>query len=299
MSEILLTILTPTYNREGLLKRLYESLCAQTNLHFQWLIIDDGSTDHTSEVVHGFQEENQICIEYHKKQNGGKHTALNYAHSYIKGQYVVIVDSDDMLVPEAVDTMLAAWHRHHDVAAIVFQRGNMQDKKALDEMFQGEYISTLKQELNRGMRGDHCETFLAELFKQYEFPLYEGESFLAEGALWIALTDGKPVVFSDKILYLCDYQLDGLSSRVRMLSIKNPQGSMWHAKAYLSADFSYKLRIKNAMLFICYGLFAGMQKRAILAKAGKYKMLIYCCWPLGRALYAYWSGKYGIGNIKK
>lgn len=299
VNENFLTILTPTYNRVALLPRLYKSLCLQTNLGFQWLIVDDGSTDNTADVVNGFQQESRICIDYHKKQNGGKHTALNYAHKYIKGKYIVIVDSDDMLVPEAVDVILAAWHRYHDVAAIVFQKGDMANQKPLDAMFKGEYVSTIKKELNRGMRGDHCETFLADLFKQYEFPLYEGERFLAEGALWIALADDKPVVFSDKMLYLCDYQADGLSSKVRTLSINNPRGSMWHAKAYLSTDFSCRLRVKNAMLFVCYGIFAGMNRREIILADGKHQMLIRLCYLPGKALYAYWSWKYGFERQKK
>ena len=105
------TVLTPTYNRGHLLGKLYDSLCRQTDKSFQWLIIDDGSVDNTEDVVKNFCAMNVLSIEYHKKNNGGKHTALNYSHSYIKGGYVVIVDSDDYLLPCAIEEIRRAWFK--------------------------------------------------------------------------------------------------------------------------------------------------------------------------------------------
>ena len=102
-----LTIITPTYNRADCLKSCWASLCVQTVRDFQWLIIDDGSTDDTAAVVRAFQSRDEgFSIDYYQKTNGGKHTALNAAHPFIRGDYVVILDSDDSLTPNAVETIL-------------------------------------------------------------------------------------------------------------------------------------------------------------------------------------------------
>ena len=67
---MLITLFTPTYNRAHLLERLYSSIKKQTYHHFEWLIVDDGSTDNTSEVVKTFIEEGIITIKYVFKRNG-------------------------------------------------------------------------------------------------------------------------------------------------------------------------------------------------------------------------------------
>jgi glycosyltransferase involved in cell wall biosynthesis len=78
MDKMRLSILTPTYNRSYILPKLFESLCTQSNHNFEWVIIDDGSTDDTEELVSNWiSKELKFDIKYHKKKNGGKHTAMN------------------------------------------------------------------------------------------------------------------------------------------------------------------------------------------------------------------------------
>lgn len=108
-SDKFLTLFTPTYNRVGLLPRLYESLKAQTNRDFIWLIIDDGSTDATQELVDKWISQGDIEIEYHWKQNGGKHTAMNLAYKICKTKYILGIDSDNSLTMNCVATFIDAW----------------------------------------------------------------------------------------------------------------------------------------------------------------------------------------------
>jgi len=79
-----ITIFTPTYNRRNLLGRLYESLKTQTNKNFVWLIVDDGSSDNTEEIINKYKKEKVVDIQYFYKENGGKHTALDFAHAHCK-----------------------------------------------------------------------------------------------------------------------------------------------------------------------------------------------------------------------
>ena len=95
-SNNLITIVTPSYNRGYIIRKLYNSLVQQERL-FEWIIVDDGSTDNTKEIVNGFIGENIFPIKYIKKNNGGKHTAINMAMKHIQTPLTMIVDSDDFL----------------------------------------------------------------------------------------------------------------------------------------------------------------------------------------------------------
>ena len=103
----MITVLTPTFNRASLLPRLYKSLCKQTYRDFEWLVIDDGSSDHTKEILDQFVEENKISIRYYYKTNGGKHTAINLGLDVAKGEIFFIADSDDVLLPDSLSIVNA------------------------------------------------------------------------------------------------------------------------------------------------------------------------------------------------
>lgn len=109
MNNAILTIFTPTYNRAHTLTRLYESLCRQTCREFSWLVIDDGSTDHTRSLVEGFKAEKKLDIHYIYKENGGLHTGYNAAYATIQTALCVCIDSDDAMPPHAVRLIIDTW----------------------------------------------------------------------------------------------------------------------------------------------------------------------------------------------
>ena len=125
----ILSIITPTYNRGHLLQRCYDSLSAQTRKDFEWIIVDDGSTDNTEEIVSSFDSDYDIV--YIKKENGGKHTALNTSHPYVHGKYVMILDSDDYLIPEAVEKIVKGWidfEENEAIGIVTFLKGGSVNK---------------------------------------------------------------------------------------------------------------------------------------------------------------------------
>ena len=111
MKNQLLTIITPVYNLAGLMMRLYESLINQTNKNFRWLVVDDGSKDEIEETMIELMGKANFPIEFYRKKNGGKHTALNLAFEKIETELSIIVDSDDWLVPTATDSIEKIWCR--------------------------------------------------------------------------------------------------------------------------------------------------------------------------------------------
>ena len=104
-----LTVFTPTYNRAHLLGRVYESLCGQTCRDFEWLVVDDGSTDGTEELVRKWIAEEIIPVRYIYKENGGLYTGYNTAYANIETELNVCIDSDDAMPPDAVEKILSVW----------------------------------------------------------------------------------------------------------------------------------------------------------------------------------------------
>ena len=100
----MITVFTPTYNRANLLPDLYDSLKRQTCKDFEWVIVDDGSTDDTGSLVNGWLSQADFSICYTKKENGGKQRAVNLGLQLAKGEYFFIVDSDDILTDNAIET---------------------------------------------------------------------------------------------------------------------------------------------------------------------------------------------------
>ena len=296
-----LTILTPTYNRKELLKNLFDSLRDQTSQDFQWLIIDDGSTDGTCEAIESLPEHN-FRLDYYRKPNGGKHTALNYSHSHIESELVCIVDSDDILIPKAVETIVETaneYLQYKNIKAMTFLRGSDENTPICKSFPNRSVISNhIDFRLNGNRAGDCFEVLLTETFREFPFPEYRGETFMGEGYLWNNVGFKYDTVYVPKVLYICKYRNDGLTRAGRELRIRNPYGGIANSNSYFckanGRRVNTRLLAKEAMLVVCYGKFAGMGHAEIRALA-KDKMMIEACYIPGLALYALWKIKYKIG----
>lgn len=105
----LFTIFTPTFNRAETLRRPYESLQSQTLRDFEWLVIDDGSTDNTRELVEGWQQEADFPVRYVWQENASKAAAWNRALGLARGEFFICLDSDDECVPDALAKFKQTW----------------------------------------------------------------------------------------------------------------------------------------------------------------------------------------------
>ena len=104
------SVITPVYNRRETMKRLFDSLNKQTSDDFYWLIIDDGSTDGLSEDIEYYRSNSKMCIEYYYEENRGKHIALNKAFDVVNSELIIIVDSDDYIIDNAISTIIDDWN---------------------------------------------------------------------------------------------------------------------------------------------------------------------------------------------
>ncbi|MBR6109441.1 MAG: glycosyltransferase family 2 protein [Clostridia bacterium] len=291
----LLTIITPTYNRADCLIACRDSLLKQTVFDFQWLVVDDGSTDETTALVQGFMDSNPpFAIDLVQKPNGGKHTALNASHPYIKGDYVVILDSDDTLVPEATERILNAWSKFAgdaDVGRIIFLKGTSQNEPVCRAVHTGVPVDTLKEPRIGTLGRDCCDTFRTELFTKYRFPEFEGERFIGEGSAFFPMELESKGVYYNEVLYLCSYREDGLTKAGRRMRIQNPRGGMYNSKTYMHPRLPLKTRVKKGVLYSCYARFAGVGFKDML-RDNPYRFLTaLTCLP-GLALANYWKRKH-------
>ena len=289
-------VLTPTFNRRHLIERLFESLCRQSIQAFQWLVIDDGSTDETDEYFNNLSTQ-KFEINYLKKENGGKHTALNYSHPYIQGDVVVIVDSDDYLVDNAIETIENDWTKYSSnpkIGCLSYHRQLVRGGLCSASDNQDEVISDhITYRVNCGRGGDRCEVIRTECFKQFPFPVFSDEKFMSEGWLWNHIAVKYNTVYINKAIYMCDYQPDGLSAKGRRLRMDSPCGMMENSKSFIICHKTRsRIQIKETWLYWAYGLCAKKSVKFIIENAVRPIMTAVNA-PFGVALFMFWNIRYG------
>ena len=228
----MLTIFTPTYNRAHTLTRLFESLLSQKCKDFEWLVIDDGSTDRTEDLFRDWLSvTNGFDIRYYKVENGGKQRAINRGVELAEGELFFIVDSDDLLTPDATAFVLEAFATlpaDSFFAGISCVKGDLEGKPLGNgPIFNGKswVDATNIERKEYGLNADMAEVFYTKILKLYPFPVWKGEKFTPEAVVWDKMAlDGYKLRWFDRVTYLCDYQVDGLSASFWKLLKDNPMG---------------------------------------------------------------------------
>ena len=213
-----LTILTPTYNRSYILGRLYESLVNQTDKDFEWMIIDDGSNDDTEILVNEYIKSNEINVRYIKQANGGKHRALNTGIRAIDSELTFIVDSDDYLLPNAVEEIFKLHKVYMDDNSVCgysflrcFPDLSINGQQFPESPYISDYVSC---RLNDGVKGDKAEVYKTSILAQYPFLEIPGEKFLFEDYVWIQMAAKYKTIHVNIPIYVGDYLDDGLTKNI-------------------------------------------------------------------------------------
>ena len=290
-----LSIVTPAYNRGALLRRCHESLLSQTCMDFEWIVVDDGSTDDTQDIMQEILGKNNgFTVSYVRKENGGKHTALNASHPYLHGRYVLILDSDDWLKPDAVDTVLSEWRTYEDreeIGIVIFLRQTPDGALCAYAKDERTPVDLLRYPRIKVVSTDCCEVLRSELFTKYPFPVFKGERFLAETALWYRIGAEKNVVYINTPVYVCEYLDGGLTRSGRPMRVKNPLGGMYTSDLRMDRQCSWKRRIRAGLLYVCYGRYARLSVGEILRRT-EHKGLAALCLIPGTCMYRLWKRKY-------
>lgn len=247
-----LTVLTPTYNRAALLPRLFESLCRQTCKDFEWIVVDDGSTDETEAVVRSVVREAAFAVRYLRKENGGKHTAVNLGVRQAEGELVFIADSDDMLMPESVETVLKAWAEVRENEAMGGIAGL--DISAKDGQVVGSGLPRQVIDCNAmdirfkyHVTGDLKEVFRTSVLQAYPFPQIQNEKFCPEQLCWFRIAQKYRLRYINRPLYVADYQENGITSGITRARMRSPMASMMTYGEMLAYDIPVREKAKAAI----------------------------------------------------
>lgn len=292
---MMITVLTPTFNRGGGggLQSLWDSLQKQTVKDFEWLVVDDGSTDGTKDLITKLQEKSDFPIRYIYKSNGGKHTALNVGIQTICSELTFIVDSDDCVTDDAVESILKIHKKYrsqNNICGYAFLRafpdGKVNGKKFdVDEKI-GSYIDVRVNGDDTG--ADKAEVFKTHCLKEFPFPEYPNEKFLGEDLVWVRMARKYEMVHINKAIYVGNYLEDGLTNNRRKHNIASPIGCMHRAEEFMESDLKTRYRIKGGLQYIVYGRFAGVKVVDLIRKS-RHKVLATVCTPGGLFLHSRWS----------
>ncbi|MCA6069110.1 glycosyltransferase family 2 protein [Chryseobacterium sp. RG1] len=263
---MLLTIFTPTYNRANLLSRLYNSLCLQTFQDFEWVIVDDGSQDDTENVIKKFIEESKIPIVYSKQENSGKHIAINKGVSLAKGELFFIVDSDDFLLPNAVEMVSNNYSniQNVEVAGLSFRRGYDAQIPIGSSNFKTPFLMNVFEfRYGKKVVGDMAEVIKTDIMKKYTFPKLLNEKFLTEGLIWNRIGQKFKFLWLPEVIYIGEYLEGGLTDNNFSVRKKSPEGTLifYSELQRMPINFFYKLRAN-----INYWRFAKFSNRSFISK---------------------------------
>lgn len=289
-----LSVITPAYNRAYILPQCYKSLVNQTCQDFEWIVVDDGSSDDTQSVVAGFINEHKVKIRYIKQPNGGKHRAHNTAVQNAAGELCVCVDSDDCLVQDAVAIIREFWkEKQENTIGILAKRGSIQDQHPICASWPENLTSCTMFALinDYHFSGDTALFFRTDLLKQHLFEQFGDEKFLSEANLYFDLDKCGEMLLLNRVVYLCEYLEDGLTARYHTLLRRNPMGAAntYYKQMKMAAKVKDKLRY--AMLTNIYYSLCEDKRGARLKENDR--------WLLATRIPALLTRKYFLNKFEK
>ena len=281
----LLTVFTPAYNRAHTLPRTYESLCRQDCKDFVWLVVDDGSSDNTADLIRNWQEqENGFEIRYLYKENGGMHTAHNAAYEAIDTELNVCIDSDDCLADGAVKKILDKWCAVKDqgYAGIIGLDADL-DGNLIGKGFpKGLSETTLTGYYAAGGRGDKKLVYRTDVINQYPpYPVFEGEKYVALAYKYRLIDQDYKLTVLDEVLCNVEYQPDGSSGTMWKQYLKNPKGFAFWRKVCMQYPESKKRLLVDCIHYCSSSILAGERH---FVREAPHKFLTFLCIPAGQAL---------------
>lgn len=294
-----ITVFTPTYNRAHLLGRLYESLIKQTNKSFIWMIIDDGSTDGTEDIVTKWKNGGILLIEYFYKRNGGMHTAYNVAYQKINTELHVCIDSDDIMPADAIEKILNIWdeNKSEECAGIIGLNadfnGYILGSKAPPGL---SYCKIVELRCKYKVTGDKTLVYRTDIMKKLPpYPEFKGEKIVPFYNFLLIDLNFKMIVTNEILCYV-EYQEYGSTKTVSRQYFESPRGFAESRKVCMKYSPYQMDRFRNAIHYVSSSI---ILRNKYFLKESPRKLLTLFAIPFGILLTAYlfYKSKYAIKGI--
>lgn len=285
----IITVFTPTYNRAYCLDQVYQSLIKQTNQDFLWLVIDDGSTDNTKELIESWIIEDKIAIQYHYQENLGMHGGHNAAYRLITTELNVCIDSDDFMPVDAIEKILYHYPSIKDNPKFAGLVGLDADKKG--NIIGSKIPETIKEttlidlyQIHK-VTGDKKLVYKTAVIKKYPaYPIFEGERFVPLGYLYQLIDQDYVLKPVNEVFCIVEYLPDGSSLNMLKQYRRHPKGFAFSRITEIKYAKNFKEKIKKIIHFISSILLAKNFK--FISKSPE-KTLTILALPLGFMLYLY------------
>ena len=264
-----ITVFTPTYNRAHLLPRLYESLCSQTFRDFEWVIVDDGSTDETKSLSLSLpsREETFFPIRYYYQENGGKHRAINRGVEEANGELFLVLDSDDTLPEKSLERIdyyykqvrgdqrfggVCGYMAHHDGTMI----GHGCDVTVLD-------TNSIDLRYRYHVKGDMLEVFRTSVLREIPFPEIKGEKFVPEALVWNRIACKYLLRVFREVVYYRDYLSGGLTEKIVKIRMESPIASTMTYVEMLQYNIPFIQKIKATINYWRFAFCVNRKLRSV------------------------------------
>lgn len=280
-----LTIFTPAYNRAHTIGRTYQSLLRQTCKDFEWLVIDDGSTDNTRELVRGWIEENRIPIRYIRQENQGMHGAHNTAYRNIRTELNTCIDSDDFMPDDAVEKIVKFWKAHgSDRYAGLVGLDRTEDGNIIGTAFPDTMKeTTLQGYYASGGKGDKKMVYRTDVIRRYpEYPLFAGEKYVGLAYKYMLIDRDYKLLTINEPLVTVEYQLDGSSYNMYSQYWRNPKGFSFFRKTEMQCAPTLKRRFVSCVHYVASSMIA---RNGRFIRESPRKLLTVAAIPLGLLWY--------------
>lgn len=276
------TVFTPTYNRAHLLPKLYEFLQKQTLQDFEWIIVDDGSTDNTKELVKDWP------AKYFYQENAGKHSAYNKGILEADSELFVCIDSDDYYVPNALLDIYNFWQQveHKEKYAGLGYLSAYENGEVIGTKFPKDVTTSNHFDIYHkfDVKGDKALVFRTEVLKEFYFPVIASEKFVTESVLFHRIAKKYQTIYLNQIVEIKEYHKNGLTDNYFKILAENPKAS---ALYYNETNFFEPL-LRNNALYVKYCLFSGINFSEIIKNSHNKLMTILA---IPRGIYRYFRAR--------
>ncbi len=258
----MISILTPTYNRQHTLERLYNSLCLQDCVRFEWVIVDDGSIDESRALINKFIAEGRVQIRYVYQENKGKPGAINTGVPLCQYDYVFIVDSDDALTNDAISSLISAIDEAEKMqtpfSGVGFRKATFDGPiLGVTPDFKEPILYLSATEAGGVFKADLAYCFKKESLLRHPFPFYKNERFVPELFIWNKITDEGKIRFNaNKVIYIAEFLEDGLTKNFKKQLKKYPHSFRVYYADQFSREKNIVKKIKMMIRFfqcVLYG----------------------------------------------
>ena len=285
MEKETLTVFTPAYNRGYIIHKCYESLCRQTSKDFVWLVVDDGSTDNTAQLIKEWQkQDNGFEIKYIYKENGGMHGAHNTAYENIDTELNVCIDSDDYMPDDAVEKIISFWRENGSdkFAGIIALDVYESNRKTIGSELPNKKSTTLMGYYRNGGSGDKKLIYRTDVINATPmYPEFEGEKYVGLAYKYHIVDETKELLIMNEPVCIVDYQDSGSSANMWKQYYNNPKGFAFFRKSEMKYQHGLQL-FKTCIHYVSSSI---ISKNKSFVKESPKKLMTVLAVPFGILLY--------------